>query len=130
MSTLAEYFEKVKGTGVLGTAGADGKVNAAIYSRPYFISENKVAFIMADRLSHNNIRKNPKAVYLFIDDPEQYTGKRLYLSRTDETEDKEQIESFRKKRECPCPVETVKMGKSYLVYFTVDSVLPLIGDQE
>ena len=31
---LADYFEKVKGTGVLGTADSEGKVDLAIYARP------------------------------------------------------------------------------------------------
>lgn len=31
---LRDYFENAKGTGVLATADADGKVDVAIYSRP------------------------------------------------------------------------------------------------
>ena len=30
--TLAEYFRSMNGTGILATADADGKVDAAIYS--------------------------------------------------------------------------------------------------
>lgn len=36
MKALKFYFENTKGTGVLATADSDGKVDAAIYSRPHF----------------------------------------------------------------------------------------------
>ncbi len=73
--TLREYFEGAEGTGVLATADAAGKVNAAIYGRPHFIDESTVAFIMADRLTHANLRENDSAVYLFREVGNRSAGK-------------------------------------------------------
>lgn len=59
---LREYFEEAKGVGVLATADAAGKVNAAIYARPQFLDpddDQTLVFIMADRLSHANVQANP-----------------------------------------------------------------------
>ena len=59
----------MKGTGVLATADADGKVDVAIYSRPHFLGEDdtEIALIMNDKLSHDNVDANPNAAYLFIE---------------------------------------------------------------
>jgi hypothetical protein len=35
---LKEYFENTRGTGVLSTADNEGKVDAAIYSRPHVLA--------------------------------------------------------------------------------------------
>ena len=56
---LGDYFDKVKGLGVLSTADSSGKVNSAVYARPHVVDEQTVAFIMADRLSHANLQSNP-----------------------------------------------------------------------
>ena len=88
---LKNYFEKTTGTGVLSTADGNGLVNAAIYSRPHFIEDNKLAFIMRDRLSHKNLESNPHAVYLFIADGPGYKGKRLYLRMIREEKNADQI---------------------------------------
>ena len=64
---LAQYFDKAKGVGVLGTADPEGKVDLAIYARPHIIDDQTVAFIMRDRLSHANVVANPHVGYLFIE---------------------------------------------------------------
>lgn len=117
---LSEYFEAKKGIGVLATADSDGKVNTALYSRPHFIEEETVAFIMLERLSHKNLQSNPHASYLFIESDGQYVGKRLYLTKIKEEADTEQIDTLRRK-------EYKSDAKRYLVFFRVDNVLPLIG---
>ena len=127
---LSEYFESVNGLGVLGTADRQGKVNAALYARPHFIDETTVAFIMADRLTHSNILENPKVVYLFAEEGGRYEGKRLYLTKIKESEDKALIDDLRRRRKCPCSLEGEEMKKRFLVYFRIDSVLPLVGDKE
>jgi hypothetical protein len=51
---LRNYFENTKGVGVLATADADRKVNAAVYARPHFLDpedDESLAFIMNERLS-------------------------------------------------------------------------------
>jgi hypothetical protein len=124
--SLSDYFEKRAGTGILATADLSGRVNAAIYGRPHFIDDQTVAFIMADRLTHANLRTNGSAVYLFRESCERYVGRRLYLTKIRETDDPELIEEIRSR-----PRHGDRPGdphdKKYLVYFHVDRVLPLIG---
>lgn len=64
---LRDYFDNTKGYGVLATAEASGKVNAAVYARPHFFDESTIAFIMRERLTHANLRTNPHAIYIFIE---------------------------------------------------------------
>lgn len=123
--SLAEYFENVEGTGVLGTADAEGKVDLAIYAPPHVIDENEVAFIMADRLSHTNINRNPHAAYLFIESSSGYNGLRMYLTKTREETDPKVIETIRRKER-----KDADYGDSqkFLVHFKVEEVRRLIGD--
>jgi hypothetical protein len=64
---LSEYFETKTGTSVLATADDKGIVNVAIYSRPHFMDEETIAFIMADKRTHHNLESNPHAAYLFTE---------------------------------------------------------------
>ena len=124
---LSEYFENAKGTGVLATAGTDGKVNVAVYARPHFLDSNDdetIAFIMADRLCHANVQANPYAAYLFVEEGEGYSGKRLTLRKIKEENDSARIQSVRRRRlPCECEEDTTR----FLVFFHVDCVRPLIG---
>jgi hypothetical protein len=107
---LREYFENVKGHGVLATADAEGKVDAAIYGKPHFMDDGSIAFIMADRLTHANLQSNNHAAYLFKEKGKGYKGIRLRSKRY--ASEKEE-------------------GKTrFLVFFNVDKVLPLIGAGE
>ena len=72
---LAEYFENIKGLGVLATSDAEGKVDIAIDSRPYIIDETTIAFSMLEKLSYSNIQSNPKAAYMFKEEGPGYKGK-------------------------------------------------------
>jgi hypothetical protein len=128
---LREYFENAKGTGVLATADADGKVNVAIYSRPHFLADDdqQLSFIMNDRLSHDNLESNAQAAYLFIEDTEGYVGKRLFLTKTSEETDPEKIRSIRR-RNLPPECDEGAVKKQFLVHFRVDGVRPLIGTEE
>jgi len=124
---LNEYFAKTKGTGVLATADASGAVDAAIYARPHFIDDETIAFIMADRLSHANLQSNPHAAYLFMEAGEGHKGKRLHLTKVGEETDRQKIESIRRR---PLPAECgIKDTPRFLVYFEVDRVRPLVGDE-
>ncbi len=124
---LNEYFEKAKGFGVLATADETGKVNVAVYSRPHFTDETDdsvVAFIMADRLNHANIRKNPSAAYLFMEEGQGYVGKRLHLTKVREEASEELVAAIC--RRCNYNMYG-KESLRYVVFFKVDEVLPLIG---
>ncbi len=95
---LREYFESVKGRGVLATADGGGKVDAAMYATPHFIDDETIAFIMRDRLTHNNLQSNPHAAYLFMESGQKFAGKRLFLTKTREEQDSELLYSLRRKK--------------------------------
>jgi hypothetical protein len=122
--SLAEYFENIKGVGILSTSDSDGNVNSAIYSRPYIIDANTVAFSMLERLSYANIRSNPKAAYMFIEHGEGYAGKRLYLTMAGEEKDPDRIKAIKQQHERAKDDD----GKvRHLIYCTVDRTRPLVG---
>jgi len=124
--TLNEYFQNAKGIGVLATADAQGKVNAALYARPHFLDEqddSTCAFIMSDRASHDNVKVNPHAAYLFIEEGDQYVGKRLTLTMVREETDPVKIQSLRRRTVPPLSEDEAK----YLVHFRIDAVRPLVG---
>lgn len=120
---LNDYFEKTTGTGVLSTADGNGAVNAAIYSRPHFIEDDKLAFIMRDRLSHKNLETNPHAVYLFNEDGPGYKGKRLYMRMVREEKNADQIASLQRRKY----VKEVNEDR-FLVFFELVRERPLVGD--
>lgn len=122
MKNLQEYFEKTTGTGVLATADSKGKVDAAIYSRPHFLEEGTLAFIMRDRLTHHNLQSNPSATFLFIEEGAGYNGKRLFLRKVREENNPELIHKIKRRKYTDENQEPM-----YLVYFAIDQELPLIG---
>lgn len=123
MEELKSYFEKVKGLSILATADAEGKVNAAVYSRPHFMNDTTVAFIMRDRLTHRNIQSNPHAAFLFVEEGPGYIGRRLYLTKVREEENSELIDAISRREYATPPGD-----KRFLVFFSVDKILPLIGE--
>ena len=120
---LKDYFEKTRGIGVLATADADGKVDAAVYSRPHVMEKDTVAFIMHDRLSHHNLASNPHAAYLFVEEGTKSKGARLFLTKTEEEKDTERLQSLRRR-------DYGDKKGLFLVFFHVNKVLPLLGSQE
>jgi hypothetical protein len=122
---LKEYFKETSGIGVLATASSEGKVDAAIYSRPFVLNNQTLVFIMAGRLSHKNLQSNPHAAYIFMESGERYDGKRLYLTMLKEGKgnDEENIE-LKERYDLAC--EKYKGETVFLVYFQVDDVLPLV----
>ncbi len=84
---LEKYFGEHGGIGVLATADAEGRVDAAIYSRTRAFADHTLAFVMRQRLKHSNLQTNPRAAYLFIKRGPGYQGLRLFLKKTrEETE--------------------------------------------
>ena len=124
--TLSDYFEKAKGKGIIATADAKGKVGVAVYARPHFMNEKTAAFIMADHLMHKNLQSNPNASYLFVEEGPRYRGKRLYLTKIKEEENRDLVDQLRRRGCCPVD-ESYKQGRRFVVYFKVNKVLPLIG---
>ncbi len=122
---LRTYFEGVAGKGVLATADAAGKVDAAIYARPHIQEDGTLVFIMRDRLTHKNIQSNPYATYLFIEDGSHFKGIRLYLKKVREGSDPELLEKMT--RRYLTPEEDEALGPKFLVYFELEKMLNLIG---
>lgn len=119
---LKQYFEKTEGVGVLATADADGKVDAAIYARPHFMEDGTLAVIMRDRLTHHNLQSNPHATFLFIEDGTGYKGKRLFMTKVREEKDSELLYSLRRRQYL-----NEKEEAKFLVFFKLDQELPLVG---
>jgi hypothetical protein len=124
---ISDYFETAQGTGILATSNSEGQVDVAIYSRPHVTDENTVAFIMRSRLSHENLQSNPYAAYMFIEKGQGYKGKRLYLTKLREETDPALIDSFRRKER---KADSKSDEKSFLVYFQIDRIRPLVGDND
>jgi hypothetical protein len=122
--SLQEYFAQNQGYGILATADKSGKVNAAIYAKPYLVDENTAAFIMAERLTHANAISNPWATYLFIETGGGYTGKRLYLKKKREEENVELAGQICRQ----CDYSLYETGNRYVTYFNIEKVLPLVGE--
>jgi len=121
---LDQYFKDTKGTGVLATADGEGRVDAAVYTRPHVMDTEIVAFIMPDRLTHHNLQSNDHAAYLFMEEGGGYKGVRLFLTKMQEETEGELIQAIRRsKYGAACGEEEHCF---FLVYFKVDRVLPLI----
>lgn len=124
---LADYFGNAKGTGVLATSDSDGNVDIAIYAWPYIIDEKTIAFSMLEKLSFKNVQSNPKAAYMFIENGEGHTGKRLHLTKTGEEKDQERIKAIKQQHSKSYNPDDTKIR--HLIYFTIDKIRPLVGDK-
>jgi hypothetical protein len=125
---LQEYFHNINGTGVLSTADSAGKVDAAIYSLPHVFDDGTLAFVMRERLTHLNLLSNPYAAFLFIENASGRRGIRLFLKKIREETDSDLIAKMT--RRSLTPEEDRQKGPKFLVYFTVEKILPLIGSEE
>ncbi len=122
LKELSAYFEGKKGIGVLATADREGRVDAAVYSRPHFLEEGTLAFIMRDRLTHHNLQSNPHATFMFIESTPGYNGKRLFLKKLREEQNPELVAKIKRRKYTDDNEEP-----KFLVYFQVEKELPLIG---
>jgi hypothetical protein len=124
---LSDYFNQAQGTGVLATTDLAGQVNQALYAKPLFLDpkdEGTCSFIMANRVTHDNVGHNPSASYLFIEQGERYVGKRLSLTVMGEETGAEKINALRRRTSPPIGDEDSK----FLVHFHIEGVRPLIGN--
>lgn len=123
---LKDYFENTKGFGVLSTADAEGRVDAAVYSRPHVMDDGSLAFIMNDRLTHQYLQFNPNAAYIFREVGQGYRGKRFFLTKIKEEQDTDLLQQLRRRVYLNKPYN----GPKFLVFFQIDQELPLIGADE
>lgn len=125
---LREYFEGAKGRGILATADAEGRVDAAVYARPHILDDGTVAFIMRDRLTHANTQTNPYVAFLFMEEGTGgYKGIRLFLTKIAEERDTERLYALRLKGHNELQETPQERGPLFLVTFKVDKILPLTG---
>lgn len=125
---LKKYFSQKSGTGVMSTAGPEGRVDAAIYAQPHVMEDGILAMIMRDRLTHKNLQGNPFAAYLFLEKGSGHQGLRLFLKKIGEDDNQELIQSLT--RRTLTPAEDKAKGPKFMVYFEVEKILPLIGGEE
>jgi hypothetical protein len=122
---LKDYFSNNSGLGILSTAHSSGTVNSAIYSRPHFLGNDQVTFIMRDRLTRANLQSNPSANYMFVQQSGGLNGLRINLRKISESDDQSQINKLSRRK------NTIEDGeKRFLVSFKVEKVLSLIGGDE
>ncbi|MFC1494997.1 pyridoxamine 5'-phosphate oxidase family protein [Thermodesulfobacteriota bacterium] len=124
---LEQYFKETEGTGIIATSDDKGRVNMAVYSKPHFMNNGEIAFIMMEKLTHHYLQSNDHAAYLFKEEGNGYNGKRMYLTKLREEKDTELLYSIRSKK--------YQSGEDdgrprFLVFFKIDKVLPLIGTGE
>lgn len=122
---LHDYFENAQGTGIMASADAQGKVNIAIYARPRVLDNGRVALILANKLTLKNLRENPRAAYLFIENGPGYRGMRLYLKKVGEESQKEKVKAMLRD-----PMHKRAGDDLTVVYFQLEKVLSLVGPQE
>lgn len=125
---LKDYLQDVPGRGILATADAEGRVDAAIYAKPRILEDRSLVFIMRDHLTHHNIVENPYAVYLFMEDGPHYSGIRIFLKKIREDTDPGLIDQMT--RRFLTPEQDKAKGPKFLVYFRLEKILPLIGSSE
>ena len=119
---LEKYFENTEGNGILSTADGNGRVDAAIYSRPHIMDDGTIALIMRYRLSHHNLQSNSHACYMFIEKGPGYKGKRLFLTKVREEQDSGLLQSLQRRQYI-----NEKDEAKFLVFFKIDKELPLVG---
>ncbi len=91
------------------------------------MEDGSLAFIMRDRLTHQNVESNPYAVYLFREDGPGYNGKRLYLTKIREEQDSNLIDSLSRRSYSS---DQNRRESRFLVYFKLEKERPLVGDAE
>jgi len=123
---LNHYFKEKAGTGILSTADAEGRVDAAIYAQPHTFADGTVAFLMRERLTYLNLQTNPHAAYLFIESGGGYRGIRLFLRKLREDQNPDLVGEMT--RSWLTAEEDRDKGLKHVVYFSVEKTLPLIGD--
>ena len=126
---LHTYFEQTRGLGVLSTADASGRVDAALYARPHVVDQDTVAFIMGEKTTYRNLRENPNAAFLFKEDGEGYQGKRIFLEKIREERESDQLDAIRRRKKYE-PKDGAEYSVKYVVFFRVTNIVPLVGAGE
>jgi hypothetical protein len=89
------------------------------------MNDGTIAFLMRERLTYRNIVENPHAACMYLEHGGGYQGIRLFLTKVCEDNNPELI--ARMTRRHLSAEEDKAKGPKHLVLFTVDKILPLIG---
>jgi hypothetical protein len=87
------------------------------------MDDGTIVTIMRDRLTHLNLQSNPYAVFLFKEDGPGFQGKRIFLKKIKEEENPQKIVEMSRRQKPILDTDE----RRFLVYFTVEKILPLIG---
>lgn len=107
----------------MSTADGEGIVDSALFTPGLVMENDQIVFVMLDRLIHRNLQSNPNAMFLFMEDTPGYIGKRLSLTKINESTDRSLVERIVK--ECNIPLMDSE-EKKYAVVFKINKVLPLV----
>lgn len=83
MSQLMDYFNKQPRIGTLSTAGADGKVDVAVFGSPRMTDEKTVVMGLGANRTLQNLRENPHAVFMIMEPGAgvmDWKGVRVYMA--------------------------------------------------
>ncbi len=86
VSTLMEYFNRAPRIGTLSTAGADGRVDVAVFGSPRMTDEKTVVLGSGTNRTLANLRENPHAVYMIMEPGAgimDWKGVRVYMRLKD-----------------------------------------------
>jgi len=79
---LMELFNNPNRIGTLTTSDGEGNLNAGLFGSPRMVDEDTVVMASGENRSLANMRKHPKAVFLFFEpgsNPMDWKGARVYL---------------------------------------------------
>ncbi|UCF89360.1 MAG: pyridoxamine 5'-phosphate oxidase family protein [bacterium] len=79
---LMRIFNSTSRFGTLSTSDGQGNLNAGVFNSPQMVDENTVVMALGDNRTLANLKKHPRAVFLFFEpgsDPYTWKGARVYL---------------------------------------------------
>jgi len=83
---VMELFNKRPRIGSLSTANSKGEVDVAVFGSPQMIDENTVVMGIGKNRSFQNLKENPKAVFIVMEPGKtvmDWKGARVYLEAAD-----------------------------------------------
>ncbi|MEJ2182918.1 MAG: pyridoxamine 5'-phosphate oxidase family protein [Nitrospirota bacterium] len=113
------------GTGVMTSASAEGRVNAAIYARPHVTEEGTLAWGMTEGRTLRNVKENPSALFLYMNPGVGYAGVRVALRRERLETAGPLLDEIRQRTEELVGPEVARRVV-YVAYFSVTEVRPLV----
>ena len=79
---VMELFNKKPRIGTLSTSNQKGDVNVAVFGSPQMVDENTVVMGIGKNRSYQNLKENPKAVFIVMKPGKsvaEWQGYRIYL---------------------------------------------------